>query len=74
MLEIKEPWEMIREEFLAMAKNKLTHKPTEQFEAIATISHKRQISQAISISKPVPLEVLKDYPDLAEAVRIATTC
>ena len=56
----KEPWEMTRQEFAASteAKNFPITKEVD-------IPHRAAIEHALSEGKPVPEEVLKDYPDLA---------
>ena len=49
----KEPWQMTREEYV---------KPPYTSPAM----HKYGVQKALSEGKPVPAEVLKDYPDLAQ--------
>ena len=65
----KEPWQMTREEFIAQAKAKLTKKPSVEFESNATIAQRSQITKAFAEGKPVPPEVLKDYPNLRKPVQ-----
>ncbi|MBA7466124.1 hypothetical protein ES707_01299 [subsurface metagenome] len=51
--EVKEPWQMTREEYV---------RPPYTSPAM----HKFGVEKALSEGKPVPTEVLKDYPDLAK--------
>jgi hypothetical protein len=77
VLNVKEPWQMTREE--AIRKGKLAGSNTARSEhlsskssnkleigygQLADIHHKEIIKQALRERKPVPPEVLKDYPDL----------
>ncbi len=51
----KEPWQMKREEFNRKA-------------VFTAKTHEERVQEALSQGKPVPQEVLKDYPELAKAV------
>ncbi len=53
----KEPWQMTRAEYGKWY--------SEHFEGKDIIDHKIRVGRALSEGKPVPPEVLKDYPDLA---------
>ena len=79
---VKEPWQMTRAEFKEAAKQDwltyykahLPRRPIKFPETQAQLiaddavgSHKNFVRQALSEGKPVPAEVLKDYPDLAGA-------
>lgn len=59
--EQKEPWEMTRREF------KDFHRPPGRallnVEAY-NLAHREQVKEALAAGKPVPAEVLKDYPEL----------
>jgi len=73
----KKPWQMTRTEYLgAVAAKQWTpkNKPRLQLEGEALQDelrhvyyegHKQIIQRALSEGKPVPSEVLKDYPELA---------
>jgi len=61
----KEPWQMTREEWLKeVRKEAKTYKFPGGFIINAGFNHKRFVAQALREGKPVPLKVLKDYPDL----------
>jgi hypothetical protein len=75
----KEPWEMTRTEYFGDAVSKLwtpegkVHlkkgqrlQPKEalDLEAACNKEHKQMVQQALASGKPVPAEVLKDYPEL----------
>lgn len=71
----KDPWQMTRDEFTAQAKEKLSPpflpegRPfgtEKQFEQTAAIAHREKIESAIAAGKPVPANVLADYPDLTQ--------
>lgn len=68
---IKEPWQMTREEYFGSmivqgrwAKVSIQDIPKKGKEAL-TKFHREEIQQALARGKPVPAEVLKDYPELA---------
>ncbi|MFQ5491567.1 MAG: multiheme c-type cytochrome, partial [Phycisphaerae bacterium] len=65
----KELWEMTREEYrdaiLARSQFELVNMP-EWLEA-----HKKGVADALATGRPVPAEVLKDYPDLAKGAKPA---
>ena len=72
----KEPWKMTRSEYVKVAdnlkRNPVIEKrfkrdyPVELTQETADkVYHQYEVEQAISEGKPVPPEVLKDYPDLA---------
>lgn len=67
----KEPWEMTRDEFDASSwlperpkKQTPTQKAMYQNEAFRI--HRSQVQRAFEAGKPVPAEVLADYPDLVK--------
>lgn len=78
----KEPWQMTREEW-DRAKGKLTGytKDIKELERLNCgiskpkniVYHKDVISQALSEGKPVPPEVLKDYPELVRGAKYEQT-
>ncbi len=74
----KEPWQMTNKEWLAKAEELRSAKPVislpeheiymkvAQKDALGrSIAHRQTIEKALSEGKPVPSEVLKDYPELA---------
>lgn len=75
----KEPWQMTRAEYVqnkrdvlasAAGKNNpslLSRSQSEDFGRTAGMYHLEEVEQAISQGKPVPPEVLADYPDLQQA-------
>jgi hypothetical protein len=82
----KEPWQMTKNEFdghpLASAKyvsemvkldRKGVNAPPREFmlRAATAVAHKETILQALAEGKPVPAEVLADYPDLTKAAESA---
>jgi len=77
----KEPWQMTSEEWFNYKFNQFSKKIQGQItrheKGIASVDeirtqtnaeHKSDISQALSEGKPVPAEVLADYPDLAKVI------
>lgn len=62
---VKEPWEMTREEYT----KSIGKKPKEIIRRTWTPEslHGREIKEALSLGKPVPPEVLAEYPELAKA-------
>src|ERR1019366_7614512 len=78
----KEPWEMTKDEFVNDVRNgrdfkQLGVKPTpldtlrgaKDFESLdrqAASHHNARVTMAVAEGKPVPAEVLKDYPELAK--------
>lgn len=59
----KEPWQMTRTDYLARETGYGEgHRPYPQLDAV----HKEAVKQALREGKPVPTEVLADYPDLAK--------
>lgn len=56
----KEPWEMREDEWLRVTSETKYFTP-------APGSHEQYVRDALSEGKPVPAEVLKDYPDLVKA-------
>ena len=62
----KEPWQMTRKEMLAIAERDFPTQKAKQegYFAKARQWHKNQVEKALSEGKPVPAEVLADYPDL----------
>lgn len=76
---LKEPWQMTRAEYVqnkrdvlasAAGKNNpslLSRSQSEDFGRTAGMYHLEEVEQAISQGKPVPPEVLADYPDLQQA-------
>ncbi|MFH1241746.1 MAG: JAB domain-containing protein, partial [Pseudomonadota bacterium] len=66
----KEPWEMSYEEFAAPIKKEAYHnlgagRSIDEFGGVRAL-HKMNIEAALKEGKPVPPEVLKDYPGLAQ--------
>jgi len=59
----KEPWEMTKAEYFA--------KGIERFPSDSAKNHKALIQQALSEGKPVPEEVLAEYPELKEEAESA---
>jgi len=66
MPEMKEAWQMTRAEYIASGKDI-------RMPEVLSGEHKAKVNQAIAEGKPVPPEVLKDYPDLARAIPEAAT-
>lgn len=71
---IKEPWQMTREESATDVRVRVEKqlRPPETWQEqtqghAARSIHKSEVQQALASGKPVPPEVLKDYPDLAKA-------
>lgn len=76
----KEPWEMTKEEFIIPMSFEKAMKILDKFPELkgkvswrsdgtyyfSPEQHKYIIKQALSEGKPVPVEVLKDYPDLVK--------
>lgn len=78
----KEPWQMTREDYLSMREQQLVSSKAQKPEMYygnlkgeesrrlwtSTMSgyHKEHIEKALSEGKPVPAEVLKDYPELGK--------
>lgn len=60
----KAPWQMTREEYYAQPPFNAQNFRNEGGQALKARMHKDQIIKALSEGKPVPPEVLKDYPDL----------
>ena len=56
---VKEPWEMTSKEWLGEEFDKYPF-----VKAGNVIAHKKAVQKALSEGKPIPQEVLKDYPDL----------
>lgn len=57
----KESWEMTKAEYISVG-----HDPKRpNYDYYLQVSHERQVRDALSEGKPVPKEVLADYPDLA---------
>jgi hypothetical protein len=69
---VKEPWEMTREEISTeIAKGRIV--PVDKIgfgPDIVKRTHKNIVQQALAEGKPVPQEVLADYPDLAQAAPV----
>jgi len=61
----KQPWQMTKVEYSEYVK---TLKPPEGVYPVKPLTHKQQITIAVGQGKPVPAEVLKDYPDLVNKV------
>jgi diguanylate cyclase (GGDEF)-like protein len=59
----KEPWEMTREEYKKQATDHYGEGTEESIKAVEQY-HKQQITYALEFGKPVPPEVMKDYPQL----------
>lgn len=62
----KQPWEMNIEEY-AISQGARPEWVKAGYGETARY-HRRRVKQAISEGKPVPVEVLRDYPDLAKAI------
>lgn len=60
----KEPWEMTQREYLLFQRNDFGDKWHVAYEFEVPKEHKALIEQALKQGKPVPAEVLKDYPEL----------
>lgn len=64
----KQPWEMTRAENLAQAQEGPTLRELPHAEVMAFLAtHKIAVKQALSEGKPVPAEVLAEYPELGKA-------
>lgn len=66
----KQPWEMTREEWVnsdpnAQSVEGLSFQEVNRLRYQQRDAHQAMLAQALSEGKPVPPEVLKDYPDLA---------
>ena len=74
--EVKELWQMTREEFIKKDLRRyredaraIGFRLNETFQRkLSGEQHEKVVRRALSISKPVLPEVLKDYPDLAKAI------
>ena len=73
----KEPWEMTREDYLNKEDEFPELPPRTKllirgglvnFDRSVGDWHKRFVTKALSEGRPVPAEVLKDYPDLDKVV------
>jgi len=68
----KHSWEMTREEYIPFwEKEAKINKGRGEAERLANLyvaghSHKARIKRALSEGKPVPFEVLRDYPELGK--------
>jgi len=69
----KEPWEMTKEEYVKSAREwraenmpRLQGQALEKELAQVEAGHERLVGNAIGSGKPVPAEVLKDYPELGK--------
>ncbi|MBW2672759.1 MAG: transglycosylase SLT domain-containing protein, partial [Deltaproteobacteria bacterium] len=66
----KEPWQMMQEEWIEQARRNTDEGlrgmvDTIEFQSQIKNAHREKVKQALAEGKPVPPEVLKDYPDLA---------
>lgn len=61
----KEPWQMTRAEVVARDKALWGDQSTEQGQHAMLTAHRKHVIDAIREGKPVPKEVLAEYPDLA---------
>lgn len=69
--ELKKPWEMTFDEYYDLKNNErkkhgVKMKAYGNFKEHMRIRHKEEIEYALNENKPVPPEVLADYPDLQE--------
>lgn len=62
----KEPHQMTREEYMSQLKTKKPSLTEKGLKFKADNSHRVSVLRAIEKGKPVPQEVLRDYPDLAK--------
>ncbi len=74
----KEPWQMTKSGILSGVKfnyeaTSAIRKANLKRRQLAVAKHKTQVEQALSEGKPVPAEVLADYPDLAKVAPTPTT-
>lgn len=80
----KEPWEMTREEFRKFRKERhdrlyekkrypYPYSEKTDWEITDAVEHRKAVRQAITEGRPVPPEVLADYPDLKPASEISST-
>jgi len=80
----KEPWQMTKSEYIESYKRSAisgaraeglgiikTNQLKEKYAQLAPIHHAQKLKQALSEGKPVPSEVLADYPELAKGVKPA---
>lgn len=69
---VKEPWEMTRKEYVEQDSSEYKERTgitaTETGENIVRSHHKDAVKRALSENKPVPPEVLAEYPDIAAKV------
>jgi len=67
VMEPKEPWQITKDEWMEEAhKDAKTHKFPGEIIVAALQNHKRFVREALREGKPVPTEVLADYPELVE--------
>ncbi len=66
--EYKEAWEHPLNKYVT-AELKFNHYSSRSWADSFAREHKRKVVKALSAGKPVPAEVLADYPDLAKAVK-----
>lgn len=70
---VKEPWQMSQQEFFGTRMSEKEARSTKKYVGNITRremfrrEHEASVAQAIADGKPVPPEVLADYPDLAPA-------
>ncbi len=69
--EVTEPWQMTREKYFRQIVEKEEPTLTSKWEQATYGEHQQAVSKALSEGKPVPTEVLKDYPDLVKQYGIA---
>ncbi|MFA5706708.1 MAG: hypothetical protein WDA41_10175, partial [Candidatus Neomarinimicrobiota bacterium] len=62
----KEPWEIPVGEYVNRAVQRVSGQSVPKTRKMAKTYHSLQVRQALSENKPVPPEVLKDYPELTQ--------
>lgn len=64
----KEPWEMTKAEYGNQASKRVSGQSAGKSRKMAQTYHAIQVIKAVKEGKPVPAEVLSDYPELAALV------
>lgn len=62
---VKEPWQMKKGDYVRNAELQVSGQTASKNNKLATLLHKNYVRDALLEGKPVPPEVLADYPDLA---------
>lgn len=66
--EVAEPWQMTKAEYVKVRADRLKEGVEYKSKFTSEQLHERNVKDALSEGKPVPPEVLAEYPDLAKAI------